>query len=376
MGSAYTPGLTVSQDIVVQRRRRLPIQGEVLVKVGDRVGPTDVVAQALLPGVLQTIRLNEKLGLEPREVPQHMVVQIGDQVEPGQLVGETKGLFGKFFRMRAESDVAGVVESVSEVTGHVLVREPAIPVDVTAYVEGTVSDVFPNEGVVVETRGAMVQGIFGVGGERHGRVRVAVGGPSETLDAQHVLDSDAGAILVGGSGVTAEALKRAAEVGASGIMVGAIKDVDLIQYLGYDIGVAITGHEDVPVTVVCTEGFGVLAMADRTFKLLQSIEGRSASMNGATQIRAGVIRPELIAPNLEAAGTPVPEGAGASTLEPGCAIRVIREPYFGLLGTVTELPSQLLTVDSGAEVRVLRARLDDGREVTVPRANVEIIALA
>jgi len=61
-------------------------------------------------------------------------------------------------------------------------------------------------------------------------------------------------------------------------------------------------------------------------------------------------------------------------LEIGTPIRVIREPYFGQLGKVTELPSQLQVVGSGAEVRVLRARLEGGEEVTVPRANVEIIA--
>lgn len=374
MGSAYTPGLTVSHDVTVVRRRRLPIQGDVLVEKGSRVGPDDVVARAMLPGALQTIRLNEKLGVEPREVGQFLTVQVGEQVEPGQLVAETKGLFGKLFKMRAESDVSGVIESVSEVTGHVLVREPSVPVDVTAYVEGVVCDVMPREGVSIETRGAMVQGIFGVGGERHGTVRVAVSQPDEVLDAQHVLEGDSGTILVGGSGVTAAAIQAAAAVGAVGIVTGAVRDVDLIDYLGYDIGVAITGQEAVPTTIVCTEGFGVLAMASRTFDLLRSLEGRNASMNGATQIRAGVIRPELIAPDLSASGKPAPEGAGGSALEPGSAIRVIREPYFGLLGTVTELPSQLVTVDSGAEVRVLRARLDDGREVTVPRANVEIIA--
>jgi hypothetical protein len=96
-------------------------------------------------------------------------------------------------------------------------------------------------------------------------------------------------------------------------------------------------------------------------------------MNGATQIRAGVIRPEIIAP-AESVPAGAPPEHSASVLEVGTPIRVIREPYFGLLGKVTGLPAQLVTVDSGAEVRVLKAMLDDGREVTVPRANVEIIA--
>lgn len=373
MGSAYTPGLTVTRDIVVHRRRRLPIQGEVLVNVGDTVGPNDVVARAMLPGPLQTIRLNEKLGVEPREVESFMVVKVGDQVEPGQLVAETKGIFGKLFKSQALSDVAGVVESVSEVTGHVLVREPSTPVEVEAYIAGKVSEVDPGEGAVVETRGAMVQGIFGVGGERHGTLRVAVSGPNQILEASDIRDDDAGKILVGGSGVTYDAIAAAAERGVTGIVVGAVKDVDLTKFLGYDIGVAITGQEPISLTLLCTEGFGVLDMSQRTFELLSSLEGKDASINGATQIRAGVIRPEVIVPLEPTTGGAAEEGGGGGALEIGVPIRVIREPFFGLLGKVTDLPSTLVKVDSGAEVRVLRAKLDDGRDVTVPRANVEII---
>ncbi|MCW5940003.1 MAG: hypothetical protein KF884_10205 [Fimbriimonadaceae bacterium] len=374
MGSAYTPGLTVSRDIVVQRVRRLPIKGEVAVKPGDKVGHDTVVARAMLPGILQTIRLAEKLGVEAKEVPGFFHLQVGDPIGVGQQVAETPGFFG-LFKQPVISDFAGTVETISEVTGHVLVREPSIPVDVTAYLDGSVIDVMPEEGAVIETRGAMVQGIFGIGGERNGPIRIAVSSADEVLDAGHIKPDDAGKILVGGSGVTYEALEKANNEGVVGLVVGAVRDVDITKFLGYDIGVAITGQEPINVTLICTEGFGVLRMADRTFELLKSIEGRTASLNGATQIRAGVIRPEVIAPSDSVSG----EGQIASsggTLEPGTPIRIIREPYFGLLGKVTGLPAQLVTVESGAEVRVLNAKLDDGREVTVPRANVEIIALS
>ncbi len=374
MGSAYTPGLTVSRDAVVQRVRRLPIKGEVLVKPGDTVKHDSVIARAMLPGILQTIRLAERLGVDAREAPEYFGLKVGDPIERGQMVAESKGFFG-LFRQKVESDFAGVVETISEVTGHVLVREPAIPIDISAYVDGKVIDVVEDEGAVVETRGAMVQGIFGVGGERNGHVRVAVQGPDELLDVQHIQDSDKGKILVGGSGVSFDALVKANQLGVVGLLVGAVRDVDLTKFLGYDIGVAITGTEAIDVTVVATEGFGKLSMASRTFDLLKSIEGRQASMNGATQIRAGVIRPEVIAPIEGLTGEGHLAQSGAA-LDIGAPIRIIREPYFGLLGKVTGLPATLQTVDSGAEVRVLTARLDDGREVTVPRANVEIIALS
>jgi hypothetical protein len=121
-------------------------------------------------------------------------------------------------------------------------------------------------------------------------------------------------------------------------------------------------------------------MAERTFNLLTSLAGREASLSGATQIRAGVIRPEVIvadAPDELDATTSgiVPDEEEAFSLGIGTAIRIIREPYFGKLATVSALPPQLVRVGSGAEVRVLDATLNEnGAEVTVPRANVEIVA--
>lgn len=121
-----------------------------------------------------------------------------------------------------------------------------------------------------------------------------------------------------------------------------------------------------------TEGFGPLAMADKTFELLKRHVGQRASANGATQIRAGVMRPEIVIPSPDAdtsaAATPASLG-----IQKGSPIRIIRAPYFGHLGSVTELPPALERMESETLVRVLRATLRDGREVTVPRANVEMI---
>lgn len=374
MGTAYTPGLTVSADHVVRKVRRLPLKGEVLVKVGDRVEPHTVIARTELPGILQSVKVAEKLGVEARDVPSLLKVNIGDKVTVGQLLAESKGLFG-LFKGQVLSEFEGTVEDVSDVTGNLLIREPPTPIEMTAYVRGRVAEIIPEEGAVIETRGAMVQGIFGVGGERVGVIRVAVAGPNDVLEASHVQDDDRGKVLIGGSQVSLGAIKRAEEVGAVCLVAGAVRDLDLTEYLGYDIGVAITGNEDIPLTIIATEGFGRLPMAERTFELLRSLEGKEASVNGATQIRAGVIRPEIIVPSDQEVDAYESADTGGGVLEIGTPIRIIREPYFGRLATVTALPPELQVVESGAEVRVLKAKLDDtGEEVTVPRANVEIIS--
>jgi hypothetical protein len=365
--------LTVSGDIVVRRTRRLPIKGEVLVGIGDSVDPSTPIARALLPGNLQTLRIADPLGVEPKDAQAFMVVKVGDHVEKGDLVATGKKLFGIFKAPVANSEHTGTLESFSEITGNALIREPSIPIDMNAYIKGKVAEILPEEGAIIETRCAMVQGIFGVGGERQGVLRQAVATADEVIDEKHILDTDAGKILVGGAGMTAAAIKRASDVGAAGIIAGGLKDSDLIEFLGYDIGVAITGSEKINLTLMVTEGFGFLPMAARTFELLASLEGHDCSINGATQIRAGVIRPELIVPEPRTTGEASQE-AKVLSLNIGTQIRVIREPYFGLLASVTDLPPELVTLDSGTHVRVLRAKLNSGEEVTVPRANVEIIA--
>ncbi|HUV04323.1 MAG TPA: hypothetical protein VMX94_04375 [Armatimonadota bacterium] len=371
MATAYTPGLRVTPWATIRKTRRLPLKGEVTVKVGDLVEPDTVVARTELPGIMQTVRVAEALGIEPTEIERALKVAAGDQVERSTVIAETKSFFG-LLTNQCKSPVDGTVELISPISGHVGIRYKPTPVEVKAYIRGKVIEVIPDEGVVVETGGAFIQGIFGVGGERLGEIKVIVDAPDEVVDEDRITDELAGKVVVCGANITGDALRKAGEFGAAGVVTGGIVDKDLIEYLGCDIGVAITGQEDVPATLIVTEGFGIIRMAQRTFDLLKSLEGRRASINGATQIRAGVIRPEIIVPS-EQTREAASGADDEQTIELGTKVRVIREPYFGLLGTVTALPPEPVLIESGARVRILEAELESGVRVSVPRANVEII---
>ncbi|HEY3316263.1 MAG TPA: hypothetical protein VGL40_13425 [Bacillota bacterium] len=371
MAHAYTPGLKVTEQTVVQKVRRLPLLGEVLVKVGDLVEPEDVVAKTDLPGNPVSVNVAHDLAIEPEDVPARMLKKVGDKLQRGEVIAKSASFFG-LSKRELKSPIDGTVELISGVTGQVTLREPPIPVQVRAYIKGKVVEVLPREGVVVEAAGAFIQGIFGVGGETRGQIKLLGKSPTDVLDASAVTPEHRGKIIVGGSLVTGPALKRAIEVGVAGVVAGGIIDSDLVSLLGYDIGVAITGHEDIPITVIVSEGFGQIKMADKTFKLFQALDGETASINGATQIRAGVMRPELIAPGHKPVGR-VAADEVQKGLVPGTLVRVIREPYFGLLARVVDLPPELQLIETEAKVRILRCRLEDGRVVTVPRANVEII---
>lgn len=373
MAHAYTPGLTVSPFTTITKKRILPLKGEVMVKVGDPVEPASVVARTELPGKVQSKNVSADLGLPPSDITAAMMKKEGDRVEKDEVVAEQKSFFG-VFKSRSQAPVTGTIETISAITGQVLYREPPMPVQVTAYVHGTVKEVIPREGVAVEARGALIQGIFGIGGETHGPIAMAASSPDAILSPSALQPSFAGKIIVGGKLVTLDAIREAAKLGVRGIVVGGMNDDDLRAILGFDLGVAITGHEKIGLTVVITEGFGTIGIARKTFDLFAKHAGREASINGATQIRAGVIRPEVIIPLDGASGAGIASlGREAGLMEIGSLLRIIREPHFGAIGTVTALPAELTALETEAKVRVLIVKLKDGTEVTLPRANVELI---
>ncbi len=370
MAQAYSPGLTVTESTIIRKERRLPLPGQVKVSVGDVVAAQQVVAETALPGNVATVNVAHDLNVNTEEVPRLMLKSEGNAVQIQEPIAEYKAFWGIFHSV-SRSPISGTIESISPVTGQVLIRGPAVPVELTAYVDGTVVEVLGDEGVVIECQGALLQGIIGIGGEAHGEVMIAVEHPAQPLTADRITEDCHDKLIVGGAQATLDALERAREVGAAGVVVGGIDAHILDELLGETLGVAITGDEDVGFTLIVTEGFGELSMAQRSFDLLTAHAGQQASLNGATQIRAGVIRPEVIISHPTAER--IPPAPVRAELKIGSPVRLIRDPYFGVLGTVTALPEELQRIETEALVRVAQVRTEDGRELTIPRANIELI---
>ncbi|SVA72435.1 uncharacterized protein METZ01_LOCUS125289, partial [marine metagenome] len=295
MAHAYTPGLKVLHHAKVEKNRRLPIKGEITKQVGDLLKPEDVVAKTDLPGNVQMLKVANVLNIGPTDVPDVMLVGEGDKVNKGQMIAETEGLFG-FFKSNVKSPIDGTVESISDVTGQIVMREAPIPVEVDAYMSGIVKEIIPDEGVIVEADAAFIQGIFGIGGESRGDMIVLVDDREAELAPELLDESHKGKIVVGGSFISLDTYKKALSLGVAGVVVGGFNYFDLEEILGYTLGVAITGSEDLVTSLIVTEGFGNIRMGSRTFDLLNTQNGKFVSINGATQIRAGVIRPEIVIP--------------------------------------------------------------------------------
>jgi len=372
MAHAYTPGLKVLHHAKVEKNRRLPIKGEVKKQVGDSLSPNDIVAKTDLPGNVQMLKVANLLNVGPADIPEMMLVNEGDSITKGQMIAETAGLFG-FFKSDVKAPVNGTIESISDVTGQVVIREAPIPVEVDAYMTGTVKEIIPEEGVTVESDAAFIQGIFGIGGESRGDMVVLATDREQELTADLLNESHQGKIVVGGSFISLETYKKALSLNIAGVVVGGFNYYDLEEILGYTLGVAITGSEDLVTSLVVTEGYGNIRMGSRTFDLLKEHDGKFVSINGATQIRAGVIRPEIVIPlsEEEIPQIPVHESEEMGITD-GSLVRVIRAPYFGRMGIVKSLPPELQQMESETMVRVAEVEID-GDILTIPRANLEMV---
>lgn len=376
MTFAYTPGLKRKEYTTVRKLRRLPILGEVMVKEGEVVTETSIVAKALIPSDPVVLNVALQLNSPAKETNKLINKKEGDTVKKGEIIAERMQYIW-FGKKVCKSPINGTVEYISLGAGSVILRGEPNPLSLNAYVPGRVVEILPKEGVIVENQSALIQGIFGIGGETHGIIKMGVTSPEAVLRADQITNDYNGAVIVAGSIIRIQAIKKAVQVGAKAIIVGGIDHLDITQLLGRQIGVAITGNEDVGLTLIITEGFGEMPMARKTFDLLNKHEGKLACLNGATQIRAGVMRPEIIVPlDLDLKATSERderEDTRTGGMELGTPIRIISEPYFGQLGTVKTLPVDLTTVETESLVRVLEVELEDGTSIMVPRANVELI---
>ncbi|MGI6620787.1 MAG: hypothetical protein ACOX35_04955 [Bacillota bacterium] len=375
-----------------------------LKKVGDRVKTQEVIARAEqglygrkeigspTDGVIEDvstrsgrITIREEFGKEdppisfdvafeikckPEELPKHMLRQVGQEVKKGQMMAK-KGEAQAFFTKTALAPVSGIISKICTETGRVTISRPFKEVVVNAYVQGTVSEVIENRGCVVDTTGIRLTGVFGLGRETHGELKLLCNSPDQVLEADMITLDCKDKIIIGGSFATNEALSRALEAGARGVITGTVNYFNLTQSLGVKLGVGITGQEDIDITVILMEGFGHLSMRKEAWETLASLEGKMASINGATQIRAGAIRPEIIVPFEDYEGEPAKSAQFDPDLRVGMHVRIINEPYFGATGQICEVIKESVAIETEARVPVVKVALPDGNQVVVPRANVE-----
>jgi hypothetical protein len=351
----YFPTETrVSSLTKISRRRVLPYPGEVIVQVGQRVEPWDIVAQAASPGGFRIVEVAQALRVSEAGVAEYLLKQEGDDVSAGEPLAARGGLFRRVVR----APVGGFVAAVG--AGRMLIEADTTLLEVRAGMRGRVASVRRGWGAVVETTGAVVQGIWGNGREGHGVLKALAESPDAILTRESMEVGSQGAVILAGGGVTFEALEFAGEIQVRGVVVGSLTSslLPAVRAVSYPI--------------IVTEGWGAMPMSRSVYDVLVANDGREVSLDGRVRSGWDPLRPEVIIPIVASEGSPV-EPLPDQPLAEGDTVRVLRRPHAGATGTVVampDLPRRQPTemVLHGAEVQLI-----GGERIFVPLANLERI---
>lgn len=362
----------------------LPLAGEVLVRMGNRVEPDEVVARTLVPARGQRFAVARALGISEKELPACLVLEDGAVVGVGQVVARLGRLRQRFWR----APIAGVLSTAEAERGYLVLTPEARSFELRAPIKGFVAAVEPFRAVTLQTPAAVVQGVFGLGGAQHGVLRMAVTAAEDELLPEMIDARCALAIVIGGGPVGAEALAQAVEQQVRGLIVGSITVEALQSFLGYrddmDWQVGANGwcfppavvRRDFPLTVVVTEGVGRHAMCARAFELLASYDGWEAYLDGRTWLHGPAMRrPQVVIPLPRANPAEIASEGDSEQLIPGCEVRLLGSDSLGRTGQLIALPRGMAETPGGLRFRPAEVLLEDGSVVVVPVENLEVLRL-
>ncbi len=284
--------------MIISKTRHLPTKGEVYVSKGDTVQPDTIIARGTVPNPdLHELKLFQQLRVDPDSVKNYLTKTEGDPVSRDEVIGVSRSFFTRQTRI-ARSPVEGKIESISSVTGRMMIRGTPLSLEVSAYIPGVIKEVLPETGAVVESEGKHFEGLFGVGGETYGELVMGVSSPDLVLSSMDIGSDHCDKIVVGGALASLDALRKAVKIGARGIIVGGVDQKDLTYFLGYELGIPVTGDEKTGLTLIITDGFGSTQMNSTLFDKLAENSGKLTCINGATHIRSRSLRPEIIIPSI------------------------------------------------------------------------------
>lgn len=347
------PVIHVNGLTSIVRERLLPVPGTVLARLNQKVSALDVVAQTswarehLLLDVTRILRVTSNVA------DRLITCNVGDRIAVGAVITAGKGLFSR--RVRAPRD--GRVVAVGG--GKVLMEVGVTKVELRAGIPGTVVQVLPNHGVVIQTAGALIQGVWGNGRIASGTLVNLAEKPDGILTVGRLDVSLRGSIILAGIVNDVETLQAAAGLPVRGLILSSILP-SLIQKA-----------MEMRYPILVTDGFGSLPMNSAAYKLLSTNARRDVTVNAEIHDRYSGARPEVIIP-LPISEIPlIPREV--ETFAPGLQVRMRLAPALGMIGSIVALKSGLTRLPSGLQAPAAEVKLENGETVIVPLVNLEFM---
>lgn len=337
----------------IVRERLLPISGEVIARLQQKVTAGEVVAETRWSREHALLDVARILGVSPAAADKLIKCKVDDQVTASAEIAVGRGMFPKSVRVPKDGRVVAVGG------GQVLLEVGETKIELRAGIPGTVVEVIPNRGVVIQTSGGLVQGVWGNGRVDAGLLINLMEGPETVLVPGRIDVSLRGSIILGGMIRTAETLQALAELPARGLIASSIQPSLLSK------------AREMRFPILVTDGVGTFPMNTAAYKLLSTNAKREVALNAEVFDRYTGARPEVFIPLPISSEPPLPNEV--EVFAPGLQVRMRRPPAMGMIGSIVSIKPGLTILPSGLRAQAAEVKLENNETVIVPLVNMEVV---
>ncbi len=337
----------------ITRERILPTAGTVLARLNQKVSSGDIIAETTWAREHVLLDVASMLNVSIIAADKLLRCKVGDLIAASQELAVGSGLFPRTVRAPREGRVVAVGG------GKVLLEVGESKVELRAGIPGMVVQLIPDRGAVIQTAGALIQGVWGNGLIDSGLLINLAEKPDSILTSARLDVSLRGSIIMGGICKDAETLQTAAELPARGLILSSL----------FPSLLPLAREMRFPILV--TDGFGTLPMNSVAHRLLSSSAKRDATLNAEGYDRYSGARPEVIIP-LPVSQNPAPP-VDLLMFESGQQVRVRRPPATGAIGTLISIRSGMTVLPSGLRASSADVKLESGETIIVPLVNIEVV---
>ncbi|MGB9640071.1 MAG: hypothetical protein ACPL4H_04115 [Anaerolineales bacterium] len=339
--------------VTIRRERFLPQNGKVLVRKGQKVSADEILAVCENPPQYLWLDYARGLGLPIKKADELLQVKVGQNVDEKEILAGPLGWAKRVVRSPQKGQVVLAGE------GQLLLKVESSGLELRAGFEATVVDVIAGRGVILETSGALLQGIWGNGKAASAVLLNPYHAAEQELTVEHLTIDVQEAILVGGWISNPQTLKSAADFAVRGLILGGIeaKLLDLAK--------------EMPYPILVLDGFGPIAMNSLAYQILSENERKFISINACEWERIKGTRPEAIIVS------PAEENTETTReiveLSAGQTVRICRFPYTARIGRLERINPGRTILGNGLSVNAGVVILDDGEKVITPLEDLEVI---
>lgn len=333
----------------IRRERILPQPGTVFVTQGQKVRAADLIAETRLESRHLLLDVSRMLGIPPKQTHKVIKVSLNQVVAKDDILAGPVGVLGRSVHSPCNAKVVYLQD------GQIMLEYEARLMPLYAGMEGVVQKVIPGRGAILETTGALIQGMWGNGQIGQGRLQECDGQRNTALCRDGLAGDLEGVVLLAGYLNQVPVLSHLSTTRVSGLILGGMS-ANLLP---------LAAQCRFPVIVL--EGFGSIPVNGAAYRILSSHDGREVMVNANGWQRYSDSRPEVMIhlPGSEAVSYPAAPGG----LAVGSRVLIKSGSMNGITGKIIALNLE----QPATRVPCVTVDLDDGTRSSLPPENLELL---